>query len=68
MPGIFLEDFSGHFFPTKMRRKNLTTKSVKNLVAQKENRTKSVLPKADPKKWSAEGAKRVGGDHASSFV
>ena len=28
-PGIFLEDFSGHFFPTKMRRENPATKSLK---------------------------------------
>ena len=28
-PGIFLEDFSGHFFPTKMRKNNPATKSAK---------------------------------------
>ena len=26
---IFLEDFSGHFFPTKMRKKNQAIKSAK---------------------------------------
>ena len=47
--GIFLEDFSGHFFPTKMRRKNPARKSAKKSAAQKKKiREKSVLPKAGP--------------------
>ena len=33
--GIFLEDFSGHFFPTKMRRKNPARRSAKKSGAQK---------------------------------
>ena len=47
-PGIFLEDFSGHFFPTKMR-KNPARKSAKKSGGPKiKIREKSVLPKADP--------------------
>ena len=48
-PGIFLEDFSGHFFPTKMRRKNPARKSAKKSGGSKiKIREKSVLPKAGP--------------------
>ena len=50
-PGIFLEDFSGLFFPTKMRRKNPARKSAKKSGGSKiKIREKSVLPKAGPKK------------------
>ena len=49
LPGIFLEDFSGHFFPTKrgekIRRQNPRTKSGSPEIKIRE---KSVLPKADP--------------------
>ena len=52
LPGIFLEDFSGHFFPTKMRRKNPARKSAKKSGGSKiKIREKSVLPKAGPKFW-----------------
>ena len=47
LPGIFLEDFSEHFFPTKMRRKNPATKSGGSKTKIRE---KPVLPKAVPKK------------------
>ena len=47
--GIFLEDFSGHFSPTKMRRKNPARKSAKKSGGPKiKIREKSVLPKPDP--------------------
>ena len=50
LPGIFLEDFSGHFFPLKMRRKNPARKSAKKSGGSKiKIREKSVLPKAGPK-------------------
>ena len=49
LPGIFLEDFFGDFFPTKMRRKNPATKSAKKSGGPKiKIREKSVLPKTDP--------------------
>ena len=49
LPGIFLEDFSGKFLPTKMRRENPATKSAKKSGGPKiEIREKSVLPKTDP--------------------
>ena len=49
-PGIFLEDFSGYFFPTKMRRKNPARKSAKKSGGPKiKIREKFVLPKAGPK-------------------
>ena len=49
LPGIFLEDFSGHFFPTKMRRKNPATKSAKKSGASTiKIRKESALPKTDP--------------------
>ena len=50
LPGIFLEDFSGHFFPTKMRRKQSgEKKSAKKSGDPKiKIRGKSVLPKTDP--------------------
>ena len=48
-PGIFLEDFSGHFFPKKMRRKNPARNSAKKSGGPKiKIREKSVLPKTDP--------------------
>ena len=51
LPGIFLEDFSGHFYPQKMRRKNPAGKSAKKSGGSKiKIREKSVLPKAGPKK------------------
>ena len=40
LPGIFLEDFSGHFFPTKMRRKNPATK-----IREKIRRLKNKNPR-----------------------
>ena len=47
LPGIFLEDFSGHF----SRRKNPARKSAKKSGGSKiKIREKSVLPKAGPKK------------------
>ena len=49
-PGIFLEDFSGHFFPQKrgekIRRQNPRKKSGGPKIKIRE---KSVLPKTDPK-------------------
>ena len=55
-PGIFLEDFSGHFFPQKMRRKNPARKSAKKFGGPKiKIREKSVLPKAGPKLWHCRG-------------
>ena len=51
-PGIFLEDLSGHFFPTKMRRKNPATKSAKKSGGPTiKIRDKTVLPKSDPKNF-----------------
>ena len=38
---MFLEDFSGHFFQTEMRRKNPATKSTKNPAAQKQKSAKN---------------------------
>ena len=53
-PGIFLEDFSGHFFPTNMR-KNPATKSAKKSGGPKiKIREKSVLPKTDPNNYREE--------------
>ena len=47
LPGIFLEDFSGHFFP--QNEKNPATKSVKKSGGPKiKICEKSVLPKTDP--------------------
>ena len=49
-PGIFLDDFSGHFsFPTKMRRINPARKIREKSGGSKiKIREKSVLPKAGP--------------------
>ena len=48
LPPIFLEDFSGHFYP-QIRRKNPARKSVKKSGGPKAKiRKKSVLPKTDP--------------------
>ena len=48
-PGIFLEDFSGHLFPQKMKKKNPARKSAKKSGGSKiKIREKSVLPKAGP--------------------
>ena len=45
-----MEDFSGYFFPTKMRRKNPARNSAKIIRRLKKKiREKSVLPKAGPK-------------------
>ena len=52
-PGIFLDAFSGHFFPPKMRRKNPARKSAKKSGGSKiKIREKSVLPKAGPKRFT----------------
>ena len=54
LPGIFLEDFSGHFFSAKMRRNNPARKSAKKSGGPKGKiREKSVLPKTDPKLFDA---------------
>ena len=46
-------DFSGHFSPTKMRRKNPATKSAKKSGGSKiKIREKSVLPKSDPNSFN----------------
>ena len=37
LSGIFLEDFSGHLFPTEMRRENPATKSAKNFGGSKKD-------------------------------
>ena len=48
LPGIFLEDFSGHFSPTKMRRKIWRAKSAKKSGGSKiKIRERSVLPNTD---------------------
>ena len=53
--GIFLEDFSGHFFPQKwgekIRRENPRKKSGGSKIKIHE---KSVLPKPDPKSLGGE--------------
>ena len=41
LPGIFLEDFSGHFLPTKMRRKNPARKSAKESGGSKKKSAKN---------------------------
>ena len=49
LPGIFLEKFSDHLLPTKMRRKNPARKSAKKSGCSKiKIREESVLPKSDP--------------------
>ena len=51
-PGVFLEDFSGHF-SHKTRRTNPARKSTKKYGGSKiKIRKKIVLPKAGPKKWA----------------
>ena len=51
LPGIFLEDFSGHFFPHKKREKHSATKSANKSGGSKIRiRENSALPKTDPNK------------------
>ena len=49
MPGIFLEDFSEHVFPTKNEKKSVTKSAKKSGTPKMKICKKSVLPKTDPK-------------------
>ena len=49
--GDFLEDFSGHFFPTKMRRKNPATNQRKTKNRRPKNKNLRQIHSLGCRKW-----------------
>ena len=61
LPGIFLEDFSGHFFPQKNRRRNPATRSAKKSGGPKIKPAKNLFCQKPTLTFSLRGIRRFPG-------